>query len=56
VIGVLGWNDAPVERGLGSAIFLHVARRDYAPTEGCLALGLADLVTVLRQLTAIETG
>ncbi len=38
VIGVLGWNDAPVQRGRGSAIFLHVARPDFAPTEGCVAL------------------
>jgi L,D-peptidoglycan transpeptidase YkuD (ErfK/YbiS/YcfS/YnhG family) len=49
VIGVLGWNDAPVERKRGSAIFLHVARPNYAPTEGCIALGLADLLRVLRQ-------
>jgi L,D-peptidoglycan transpeptidase YkuD (ErfK/YbiS/YcfS/YnhG family) len=56
VIGVLGWNDAPVERGRGSAIFLHVARRDYAPTEGCVALALPDLLKVVTQLTAIETG
>ncbi len=28
VIGVLGWNDAPIQRGRGSAIFLHVARPD----------------------------
>jgi L,D-peptidoglycan transpeptidase YkuD (ErfK/YbiS/YcfS/YnhG family) len=47
VIGVLGWNDAPVMRGRGSAIFLHVARGDYAPTEGCVALALGDLVRVL---------
>ena len=47
VIGVLGWNDAPVERGRGSAIFLHVARADYAPTEGCIALALDDLRRVL---------
>jgi len=47
VIGVLGWNDAPVRRGLGSAIFLHVARADYAPTEGCVALALPDLRQVL---------
>jgi L,D-peptidoglycan transpeptidase YkuD (ErfK/YbiS/YcfS/YnhG family) len=48
VIGVLGWNDAPVERGRGSAIFLHVARSDYAPTLGCIALSLGDLLLVLR--------
>ncbi len=47
VIGVLGWNDTPVERGRGSAIFLHVARPDYAPTEGCIALALFDLLAVL---------
>ncbi len=47
LIGVLGWNDAPVVPGRGSAIFLHVARLDYAPTEGCVALALADLRRVL---------
>ncbi|GAN78390.1 hypothetical protein Asru_0808_02 [Acidisphaera rubrifaciens HS-AP3] len=55
VIGVLGWNDAPVERGRGSAIFLHVARPDYAPTEGCVALAAEDVRAVLAAgLTAIE--
>ena len=47
VVGVLGWNDAPVLRGRGSAIFLHVARADYAPTEGCVALSRPDLLAVL---------
>ena len=47
VIGVLGWNDAPVQARCGSAIFLHVARPDYAPTEGCVALALGDLRQVL---------
>jgi len=47
VVGVLGWNDAPVQRGCGSAIFLHVARTDHAPTEGCIALALSDLKRVL---------
>ncbi len=47
VIGVLGWNDQPVQRGRGSAIFLHVARPDLAPTEGCVALPLKDLLAVL---------
>jgi L,D-peptidoglycan transpeptidase YkuD (ErfK/YbiS/YcfS/YnhG family) len=47
VIAVLGWNDAPVQRGRGSAIFLHVAQSDYAPTEGCIAVSLGDLLQVL---------
>lgn len=47
VVGVLGWNDAPVVKRRGSAIFLHVARLDYAPTEGCIALALGDLQRVL---------
>ncbi len=47
VVGVLGWNDAPVRRGRGSAIFLHVATPDYRPTAGCVALALPDLLAML---------
>jgi L,D-peptidoglycan transpeptidase YkuD (ErfK/YbiS/YcfS/YnhG family) len=55
VIGVLGWNDSPPERGRGSAIFLHVATRDYAPTAGCVALARQDLLAILAAgLTGIE--
>ncbi len=55
VIGVLGWNDAPVVRGMGSAIFLHVARVDFAPTEGCIALALPDLQMLLNAgVTAVQ--
>ncbi len=48
VIAVLGYNDDPVVAGAGSAIFLHVGRPGYEPTEGCVALALDDLLTVLR--------
>ncbi len=48
VIGVLGWNDDPVERGRGSAIFLHLARPGFAPTEGCVALEARELRRVLE--------
>ncbi len=40
---VLDWNVTRRARGLGSAIFLHVARPGYAPTEGCVALHRRDL-------------
>jgi len=55
VIGVLGWNLAPVVPGRGSAIFLHVATGDFAPTAGCVALELRDVLTVLAAgMTGIE--
>lgn len=47
VIVVLGHNDAPPVPGRGSAIFLHVATADYAPTQGCVALAKADLVALV---------
>ena len=57
IVGVLGWNDAPVVPGQGSAIFLHIARPDYTPTEGCIALSAADLRAVLAAgLSAIRVG
>jgi L,D-peptidoglycan transpeptidase YkuD (ErfK/YbiS/YcfS/YnhG family) len=47
----LGYNDGPVIPGKGSAIFMHLAREAYQPTEGCVALAETDLRTVLRFLT-----
>jgi L,D-peptidoglycan transpeptidase YkuD (ErfK/YbiS/YcfS/YnhG family) len=47
---VPGHNDDPPKPGLGSAIFLHVARQDGGPTEGCVALLLADLLDLAARL------
>jgi len=46
----LGYNDDPVVPGLGSAIFLHVARADWSGTEGCVALARAELLAVLAEV------
>jgi len=43
VVVVLGYNDVPRVRGRGSAIFMHIARGDLKPTEGCIALRPKDL-------------
>lgn len=48
VIVVLGYNDAPPIPGKGSAIFLHIARQDYPPTEGCVACAREDLLDLLK--------
>ena len=47
---VLDWNMAPVIRQRGSAIFLHLARDGYAPTEGCIALSRHDMGRLLPEL------
>ncbi len=49
LVVVLGHNDDPVIAGAGSAVFLHVARDDYAPTEGCVALAADDLRRLLQR-------
>ena len=38
VLVVIGYNMEPVIPGAGSAIFLHVATPDFAPTAGCVAV------------------
>jgi len=43
----IGHNDTPPVPGMGSAVFIHVAKPDYAPTEGCVALAKEDLVKLL---------
>jgi L,D-peptidoglycan transpeptidase YkuD (ErfK/YbiS/YcfS/YnhG family) len=50
VVIVIGYNTDPVVPGAGSAIFLHVARPDMAPTEGCIAVERSVLVRLLPML------
>ncbi len=50
VIVPLGYNDAPPVASLGSAIFLHVARPEFTPTAGCVAMQKTDLLEMLAQV------
>jgi L,D-peptidoglycan transpeptidase YkuD (ErfK/YbiS/YcfS/YnhG family) len=49
IVVVLGHNDDPPVPGLGSAIFLHLAHEDYAPTHGCVAVARRDLEDLLAR-------
>jgi L,D-peptidoglycan transpeptidase YkuD (ErfK/YbiS/YcfS/YnhG family) len=54
IVVMLGYNDAPVIAGAGSAIFFHLAKDlngVLQPTEGCIALRLEDMRTVLKGVT-----
>jgi L,D-peptidoglycan transpeptidase YkuD (ErfK/YbiS/YcfS/YnhG family) len=44
------WNRRPAIRGRGSAIFLHIARPGFAPTEGCIAFSRKGMKLVLARL------
>jgi L,D-peptidoglycan transpeptidase YkuD (ErfK/YbiS/YcfS/YnhG family) len=50
LIVVLGYNDRPRVKGKGSAIFMHLARAGYTPTEGCIALSRRDLSVLMQHL------
>jgi len=52
VILVPGINDNPVLKRRGSAIFVHTAREDFSPTEGCIALKRRDLIRLLPRLSS----
>ena len=47
LVVVLGYNLWPRRRGLGSAIFMHVAREGFKATEGCVALRRRDLLRLV---------
>lgn len=52
IVVVVGYNDAPIVAGKGSAIFLHVAAEDFAHTEGCVALTKEDISTLLGEISS----
>lgn len=49
---VLDWNIAPRRRGRGSAIFFHLARPGFTPTEGCVAVTARTMARLLPLLSA----
>lgn len=47
---VLDWNIRPRRRNCGSAIFFHLARPGYTPTEGCIAVSARTMQRLLPLL------
>ena len=54
LVVVIGHNDDPVVPGAGSAVFLHDARNDWAPTAGCIAFRREDLLAILGQVSTSD--
>ena len=51
IVCVTSHNQNPIVPGAGSAIFIHVASKDYSTTAGCVALSVDDLTEILSTLT-----
>ena len=52
---VVGYNMTPTRPGAGSAIFLHIARPDFSPTDGCVAVSRSILLKLVTLLGADST-
>ena len=50
IILVLNYNMKPVKKNKGSAIFIHIAKKNYEKTQGCVAVKKLDLLKILKEI------
>lgn len=48
---VVNYNNNPIVKGKGSAIFMHVWRSEYSTTAGCIAFAQQDIVRIMQWLS-----
>ena len=50
IILVLNYNMRPYKKNKGSAIFIHIAKKNYKKTEGCVAVKKSELLKILKKI------
>ena len=50
IVLVLDYNMNPVRKNMGSAIFIHIAKKNYASTKGCVAIRKIELKKIVSQI------
>jgi len=50
LILVLNYNMSPVIKNKGSAIFIHITKKNYQPTQGCVALKKNNLLKLISKI------
>jgi L,D-peptidoglycan transpeptidase YkuD (ErfK/YbiS/YcfS/YnhG family) len=50
LILVLNYNMKPTVKNKGSAIFIHIAKKNYKKTLGCIALKKVDLINLVKEV------
>ena len=57
IIVVIDYNFNPIRKKKGSAIFLHIAKNNYSPTLGCIAVSKNDLkylISIINKNTFLK--
>jgi len=50
IILVLNFNSNPIRKNKGSAIFIHVSKKNYKKTAGCIAINKKDLKKIVKKI------
>ena len=59
ILIVIDFNMKPIKRKKGSAIFIHVSKKKYNSTAGCIGLSKKDLRNLIKKIdknTSIRWG
>ena len=57
IIFILNFNTNPVKKNKGSAIFIHIAKKNYSATKGCIAIKRNDikkLASIINRKTLVK--
>ena len=54
LIIVINYNMNPIIKNKGSAIFIHLATRNYSPTGGCIGLKKKNMIELIKKLKKNE--
>ena len=54
IVIVINYNNKPIISGKGSAIFIHLAKKDFSPTSGCIALRKECIFEILEKLDTTD--
>ena len=50
IILILNYNMRPIIKNKGSAIFIHIAKKNYKKTEGCVAIKKTHLLKIIKKI------
>ena len=50
IIIIINYNLNPIIKNKGSAIFLHICKKNYLPTKGCVAINKKDMMNLIANI------